>query len=218
MNPPPPIHVIDFEGHLSYGVVEYGVATIFDGKIVSARTQVCRPVGSIPAEDTRLHRLTMSHLERSEPFSSEWAHFVELRKSGPFAAHNASYEHNLLKNLWAYPPVVPCFAESAQPLRPEWGPWLDSCQLARLLWPTLGNYKLSALVDALHLQSVLDAMAEILCPKHRRHFHAALYDAMAAALILLKIMDSLKADGLPASARDLYALLLPDPAQKEWDF
>lgn len=218
MNLSPPIHVIDFEGHISYGVVEYGVATIYDGKIVSARTQVCRPVGAIPAEDTRLHRLSMSHLENSEPFSSEWSRFVDLRNTGPFAAHNATYEHNLLKNLWAYPPAVPSYSNPNSPLLPEWGPWLDSCQLARVLWPTLGNYKLASLVETLSLQNVLDAMADILCPKNRRHFHAALYDALAAALIILKVMDTLKADGQPATARDLYDLLLPNSAQRELDF
>lgn len=218
MQAPTPIHVIDFEGHRAYGVVEYGLVTLMEGKVVASHTRLCQPMGSIPAEDTRIHRLTTRSVQEYAPFSAEWDFFTNCRATGAFAAHNANYEHTLLKHIWAYPPAVPNFAHAAPSHGPDWGPWLDTCQLARILWPTLEHYRLAYLVEALKLQNVLDAMAAILCPKNRCHYHAALYDALAAALILVKIQETLKNEGQGAAVHDLYRLSMPDAAQREWDF
>ena len=51
--------------------------------------------------------------------------------------------------------------------------------------PTHTNYQiLSSLVSALRLTPRLDALAAEHCPPNRRRYHCALYDALAAALVL----------------------------------
>ena len=66
----------------------------------------------------------------------------------------------------------------------EWGPWIDTCRLARAWAPSLGDFRLGQLVADLRLGGRLDALAAQHCPPKRRRFHCALYDALAAALVL----------------------------------
>ena len=66
----------------------------------------------------------------------------------------------------------------------EWGPWVDTCRLARAWLPTLGDHRLGSLVAVFRLGGRLDALAAKHCPANRRKYHCALYDALAAALVL----------------------------------
>ena len=66
----------------------------------------------------------------------------------------------------------------------EWGPWIDTCRLARAWAPSLGDFRLGQLVADLRLGPRLEALAAQHCPPKRRRFHCALYDALAAALVL----------------------------------
>ncbi|HEX2100682.1 MAG TPA: 3'-5' exonuclease, partial [Candidatus Synoicihabitans sp.] len=40
---------------------------------------------------------------------------------------------------------------------------------------------------AFNLQSLLEALAAVHCPADRRHYHAALYDALAGTLLLARL-------------------------------
>lgn len=182
-----PIHVVDFEGHRAYGVVEYGVVTIRKREIVRCQTRICRATGNIPREDTRLHGLTRRSTLEQTSFGEEWPNFVELRRTGLLSAHNAGFEHVLLKSIWAYPPFSPDFLHPGQEIA-DWGPWLDTCKLARTVWPEAAQHRLEFLIRQSGLQDLLEAEAERWCPPARRHYHAALYDALAAALLLLYIL------------------------------
>ena len=53
-----PIHFLDFEGSVSSGILEYGVATLHRGAITGLRSRLCRPKGVIPPQDTAVHGLT----------------------------------------------------------------------------------------------------------------------------------------------------------------
>lgn len=178
-----PIHVVDFEGSARTGVLEYGVATLLGGEVISASTSLHAARGEIPALDTQCHGLAQRDVAGLPPFESEWDHWVSLRRTGLFAAHNATVESGLLRGTWARPPSVPSFVGDPAPVA-EWGPWLDTCRLARAWAPTLGDFKLSALVNTLRLGGRLEALAAIHCPPRRRRYHCALYDALAAALVL----------------------------------
>ncbi|MBI3875845.1 MAG: 3'-5' exonuclease, partial [Verrucomicrobia bacterium] len=70
----------------------------------------------------------------------------------------------------------------------EWGPWIDTGRLYGQLTPEGDSAKLEALVLAFGLQSELDALAAQLCPAPRRQYHAALYDALAGALLLRALL------------------------------
>lgn len=178
-----PIHVVDFEGGPRTGVVESGVATLLGGEIVAAHTALHAPRAAIPALDSQCHGLVARDLAEAAPFEAEWDRWVSLRRGGLLAAHNATVEHDLLRGTWARPSAVPAFVGEAGTVA-EWGPWIDTCRLARAWAPSLGDFRLGQLVADLRLGGRLDALAAQHCPPKRRRFHCALYDALAAALVL----------------------------------
>jgi len=179
-----PIHIIDFEGSRRSGIVEYGVVTLKDAAITTTHTRLCRPVGTIGSEEQRLHKIRRKDACEMAPFHDEWTFFCELRRTGPLGAHYASVENGLLKAVWPHP--TPCLDFLNPPMQmAEWGPWVDTCRLFEETFPSLPTYKLGRLIDHFGLRRKLNNLAEQHCPIERRHAHAALYDALAAALLLL---------------------------------
>ncbi|MFZ9201668.1 MAG: 3'-5' exonuclease [Opitutales bacterium] len=178
-----PLHVLDFEGGPRTGVVEFGVATLLGGEVISVQTGLCAPLAPIPAIDTQCHGLADLDLEGHRSFDAQWERFVSLRASGVLAAHNSPVEARLLASTWPHPSAVPSVAEEGV-AQAEWGPWVDTLRLARIWAPSLGDFRLAELVRILRLADKLDAMAARHCPVGRRRFHCAGYDALAAALLL----------------------------------
>lgn len=181
-----PLHLIDFEGNREYGIVEYGVATLLGGRVAGTKTRLCRPTGIIRPEDIRLHGIREVDTLELALFADDWETFVKLRKDGPLGAHHAVVEINLLKAVWPYPPYSPDFRQSGRELA-DWGPWIDTRRLFATLFPSLENHKLRDLVQTFDLQNKLDSLAREHCPAHRRKYHCALYDALAAALLLIHL-------------------------------
>jgi DNA polymerase-3 subunit epsilon len=181
-----PIHFIDFEGSLAAGILEYGVATVLGGRIVEARTRLCRATGRVRAEDVAVHGLREEDLAAFAPFASEWEYFAGLRESGPLAAHYAGVENSLLKSVWPYPRMSPDFARPGEK-QAEWGPWLDTAPLMAQVFPSLPSARLENLIADCGLQAELDAQAAAHCPPGRRRYHAALYDALAGACLLARL-------------------------------
>ena len=182
-----PIHFIDFEGSRASGIIEYGVVTLHRGAVAATRTRRCRPTGRIPPEDVAVHGLTAEDLAGDAPFASDWEIFAALRETGPLAAHFAGVENGLLKAVWPYPRTAPDFARPGR-AGGEWGPWIDTGRLYPQLFPTTETAKLERLVTAGGLQAELEAAAVRCCPAGRARFHAALYDALAGALLLLALL------------------------------
>ena len=182
-----PIHFIDFEGNLSSGVLEYGVITLQNASLLNPRTRVCRLSGPLRPEEFATHRLDLDSLRKAAPFSEDFELFAQLREAGPFAAHFAGVENALIKSVWPYARRSPDFARDTPEDSVEWGPWIDTGQLYRRFYPGLESAKLSDLVALFALQPSLDALAEQYAPPARRHYHAALYDALAGALLLKRL-------------------------------
>ena len=178
-----PIHVVDFEGGPRTGVVESGVATLLGGEIVSTATSLHAARTAIPAMDTQCHGLAGRDLADAAPFEAQWDQWVSLRRTGLLAAPNATVEHDLLRGTWSRPSAVPAFVGEGGMVA-EWAPWIDTCRLARAWAPSLGDFRLGQLVTDLRLGARLDTLAAQHCPPKRRRFHCALYDALAAALVL----------------------------------
>lgn len=178
-----PIHFIDFEGNGTSGIVEFGVVTLQGGAITETRTRLCAAIGRVTAEDTAIHGLGENELKTAEAFKEEWEYFATLRDCGPLAAHFAQAENYLLKSVWAYPRTAPDFARPGRTTT-EWGPWIDTGRLYPQFFPQFGAGKLEELIVACGLQAELDALAAQHCPGGRRNYHAALYDALAGALLL----------------------------------
>lgn len=183
-----PIHVIDFEGSRRSGILEYGVATLKDGVVVFTETRLCRPLGQVDENDIAIHRIRPEMASRYPLFSEEWELFSGLRKKGPLAAHFAGAENHLIKSVWPYPSASPNFVWPGEQLA-DWGPWLDTGRLYEKFFPETESANLEALIVDFGYQQELDQLAAEYCPADRSLYHAALYDALAAALLLLKLLE-----------------------------
>lgn len=177
------IHFIDFEGSTVSGILEYGIVTMRGGDILETSTGLCRSTGRIRAEDVAVHGIEESRVADRAPFEAQFDQFVGLRRTGPLAAHFAQAENTLIKSVWAYPPASPDWVRPGQDAH-EWGPWVDTGRLYPQLYPQLTSAKLGDLVAAAGLQEQLDNEGKRHCPADRCHYHAALYDALAGALLL----------------------------------
>ena len=207
-----PIFFVDFEGSRASGILEYGVVELHRGEILSGRTRRCRALGRVREEDAAVHGLREAALADCAPFSDEWDYFSRLREAGPLAAHYAGVENGLLKSVWPYPSSVPDFARPGA-RTVEWGPWVDSARLYEQLFPHLASGRLEALVVALGLQAELDTLAAEHCPAERRRYHAALYDALAGALLLRALARDPQVATL--SMMQLLALSTLDPRKRD---
>jgi DNA polymerase III epsilon subunit-like protein len=178
-----PIFFLDFEGSLASGILEYGVVTLLGGRIAETKMRLCRATGRVRPEDVAVHGLHESDVAAQAPFADDWEYFAGLREHGSFAAHYAHAENSLLKSVWPYPRTSPDFARPGERTA-EWGPWIDTGRLYAQLHPQLPSGKLEDLVRTCGLQGQLDVLAAAYCPAARRQYHAALYDALAGALLL----------------------------------
>ncbi len=206
-----PIFFVDFEGSRASGILEFGVAEVLRGEVVSVRTRLCRAAGPVREEDAAVHGLREDALAACAPFTEEWNYFSSLRELGPLAAHYAGVENALLKSVWPYPSSVPDFARPGARII-DWGPWVDTARLYGQLFPA-GSGQLEALVVAGGLQSRLDALAAEHCPADRRRYHAALYDALAGALLLAVLARDPQVAGM--SVMQLLALSTLDAKKQE---
>jgi DNA polymerase III epsilon subunit-like protein len=207
-----PVHFIDFEGGAGSGIVEFGVVTLRDGQIAETRTRLCRAVGRIRPEDSAVHGLNGNDVEAFAPFAAEFDYFAGLRETGPLAAHYAGTENALLKAVWPYPRTSPDFARPGGRVT-DWGPWIDSARIYAQLYPKLESGKLEVLVERFGLQVDLDALAAVHCPDSRRRYHAALYDALAGALLLVRLARDPQLAAL--SPAQLFTLSTLDPEKRD---
>lgn len=183
-----PIHVIDFEGSRQSGILEYGVVTLRAGRIDATHTRLCRAHGTISDRDRRQHGISEEAVAEAAPFDEAWDLFARLRESGPLCAHHAAVEDGLIRSVWPYPRNSPDFSEEGARLT-SWGPWLDTLQLYRRIYPQLGKFTLGYLVECFNLGAALEELAEATCPAKRGRYHCALYDALASALLLRNLMQ-----------------------------
>ena len=206
-----PIHVIDFEGSRQSGVVEYGYVTLAQGEIVDAQTRICAPVGTISDMDRGQHGISELRALKEAPFTAEWSLFAKLRETGALCAHNASVEEGFLRAVWPCPRTSPDFSEPGLSTA-SWGQWLDTLQIYRRVYPDLPSHKLQNLIERFDLQVALDQQAATLCPPERSHYHCALYDALASALLLQHLTE---VPGLgEASLRWLFLQSAPSDAAR----
>lgn len=182
-----PIHFIDFEGNTTSGILEFGVVTLRGDAIVATHTRLCRATGRVTAEDTAVHGLSADALTGQPYFAAEWERFSGLRATGPLASHFAPAENSMLRKVWPYPRESPDFARPGRSAT-EWGPWIDTAQLYPQFFPQLGSYRLEDLVARFELGAEVEKLGRQHCPPERRRFHAALYDALAGALLLQALL------------------------------
>lgn len=175
------VHVLDFEGTRRSGVIEYGLVTLRGGSLESTSTDLCRPRQELSVEDVKIHGIDDKMIIDKEPFESEWDRFTLFRATGLMAAHHASVEDNLLKGTWPYPR----FSDNHKQF--GWGPWIDTRRIYAQLYKGLESYSLGFLIETFALEERLIEWANQHCPPRRKKAHCALYDALAAALLLVRL-------------------------------
>lgn len=183
------IHFVDFEGSTASGILEYGVVSLRGGEIVAARGRLCRATGRVRREDTAVHGLDAEATAGAASFAEEFSIFASLRESGPLAAHFANAENTLLKSVWPYGRAARDFSREDGGSTAEWGPWIDTGRLYPQARGEGSPTRLGDLIAAEGLQARLDELASTICPAGRRHYHAALYDALAGALLLARLAE-----------------------------
>lgn len=175
------VHIIDFEGNLNSGVIEFGIVSIMNNEIIGFYTNFCTPLENPNLIPTRFKR---NFFIDSFPFIYYWKFFLKLRQTGILASHMSNVEDNLLKKTW------PLIQESPNWFNNEyiasWGPWIDTCKLYRFHYPNIKNYSLLNLIKQFNLQSILYKFS-LYCPFFRRKKHCALYDAFASAILFMKL-------------------------------
>ncbi len=182
-----PLHVIDFEGTLQEGILEYGVVTLLGGAIQSVSTGFCKPRNEKCRSEIPgfVHGLHAESLSGFSSFDEHWALFSSLRKDGLLVAHHASVEDNLLRSYWPFHSQSSDFLGASTS---TWGPWIDTHGLSKACL-SLESYQLSSIIQALNLEASLAQAVLKLCPKGRRNWHNALHDALATALLLRYLIE-----------------------------
>ncbi len=185
-----PLYVIDFEGSLQSGVLEAGVVCLENNLITQCFTRLYTPHATIHKQETQCHGLTEHSLKNvSSSFREEFERYRFYRTHGLLGAHHAPVEESLLRHYWPHPGVVPSHYDSHE-THYTWGPWVDSLQLYKHFYPGLPSYALMDLIQHFHLEKSLNTKAEEHCPAHRKHPHAALFDALATALLLQRLCQA----------------------------
>jgi DNA polymerase-3 subunit epsilon len=116
----------------------------------------------------RVHGITRAHLADAPSLPELWPQVRQALSGRVLVAHGMGTEKRFLRTF---------------PLH-GFGPWVDTLSLARRLFPSIEEYSLGPLCEALGLTAHLDA----LCPGKR--WHDAQYDAVACLVLLRHIVDT----------------------------
>ena len=174
------VYVIDFEGSLQTGILEYGIVEVSSTNgILGTDTQLCRNKTSISPLEQECHHLKSDNLSHCAYFEDYLEQFIKARQNAFFCAHNAAFENTLLS---AYAPILMTHHQTH-----TWEPWLDTYFLYKKHLK-ISSCGLKELIELFDLGEVLEKISGKFCPPARRNFHCALYDALACALLFLNFI------------------------------
>ena len=114
------------------------------------------------------HEQLRDEIAKAPSLPDLWPTLSPLLSSGPLAAHNAGTEKRILRKAF------PMHAMTT---------WIDTLKLARVAFPDRKSHRLSDLVDEMDLKNRVDALVPDRAP------HDALYDAVAAGVLLEALLD-----------------------------
>ena len=154
--------------------IQIGIATMRNGEISAAdqlRSYIQpHPPRPISHAARAVHRISERDLEGAPDMLSLWPTIRGHLRDRLVVAHGAGTEKRFLR---------------AFPLH-GFTNWIDTLQLARRVFPALGDYSLGSLAERAGLPSEIDAV----CPEFS--WHDALYDAVASLVLLRHIVVEAK--------------------------
>lgn len=151
---------MDFEGSLSNGIREIGLIKSENSTIVSLTEQTIR-----------------NENECIEFFKAVFKKIPDF-----IISHNVPTERNLLKKYLPYSNATGtnrCM---------EWGPWLDTKEMYKILYPQLEEYGLEHLTN-IFIKEESSVLAKRHCRKNKRTPHNALYDTICAFLLYKRLAN-----------------------------
>jgi DNA polymerase-3 subunit epsilon len=167
-------------------IVEIG-AVRFDGvEPVETFSTLINPGRPIPPEASAVNGITDDMVAGSPSIEKVLTDFADFCGDLPLVAHNAPFDFKFLLNA----------VETHRAKAPS-GVVLDSCALARIVFPGQINYKLGTLVNHFNFPP--------------GDFHRAEIDSVHCGRLFAKIVESLQRGGQPAEVHDLLALTKQTP-------
>ena len=165
-----PIHVIDFEGNINSKIIEYGIISIYNNQLIYSKTGI---INLCIKKDVKLIYFI----------------FHKLRNNGFFAAHNASFEDNIINNIFTNVIVYKNFFLNKKNSLATWGPWIDTYKIYKYIYPNLISYKLMDLINFFSLKKELDYVSKKICNEKKSKPHNALYDSIACSLLIKNVIN-----------------------------
>ncbi|WP_070121111.1 ATP-dependent DNA helicase DinG [Bacillus marinisedimentorum] len=153
-------------------IIEIGAVIVEDGIVTGRFETLINPLKPIPPFISSLTGITDAMVAEAPLFLEIAAELHEMLGGSFFVAHNVPFDLGFLQQE---------FEENGY--LPFSGPRIDTVELARLLYPSLGSYKLNELADVFGLN-------------HTAH-HRAASDAEATAALLVKMLAKLEALPIP---------------------
>ncbi len=150
-------------------ITEIGAVKVENGAVTERWSSFVNPERHIPQNITELTSITDDMVADAPKINEILPDFFEFAKGCVLVAHNAKFDTGFMR-------------VAAEECGIEYNfPHLDTLQLAKCIYPDMGNYKLNNL--AKHLKVVLE------------NHHRAVDDAKATADIFVKMLAQLKEDG-----------------------
>lgn len=206
------IHVIDFEGNRTHGILEYGLVTLKNLMITEISMASCCKNSSNPTACFGEHSRFPSN-EKDKNFRHYLPFFIKKRSEGLFCAHGSSLEDRLLRQYCLTPGAIGSLpkqrtskniqkflfqkniiSECSIPTITEfpksisWGPWIDTYKIYRKYYPAAECYEVAELIRHFGLEKKLMNLAKKYFAKALT-FHRAPYDALATSLLLQNFIN-----------------------------
>lgn len=162
-------------------IVEIGAVRFENAHPTETFCTLVNPGRPIPAAASAVNGITDSMVERQPTIESVLSDFAQFCGDLPLVAHNAPFDFKFLLQ-----------AINRHKAKAPTGAVLDSCALARVVFPGMINYKLGTLVKQFGFPT--------------ENFHRAEIDSVYCGRLFAKIVDALEQAGESVEIPALLAL------------
>ena len=169
-------------------VIEIGAVRFRNAEPVGTFSTLINPGRRIPPEASAVNGITDEMVAGKPGIQTVLTELAEFCGDLPLVAHNAPFDFKFLLKA----------VEDHRARAPK-GVVLDSCSLARIVFPGMFNYKLGTLVRHFGFPNGT--------------FHRAEEDSVYCGLLFARIVEALEKAGQPASVHALLALTKQPPMQ-----
>ena len=126
----------------------------------------------------KVHGISKDDLKNAPKFMQLWPDIKKRLADKAVVAHGHGTEKRFLK---AFPGH-------------QFGPWIDTLQLSRAAFPELASHSLGSVCEELQLTEQIKAIVE------GKHWHDALFDAVASVILLKHIIKTFQLEQAPLSS------------------